>query len=67
MKPAIELKELLDKEHKEATSSPPPPVSMFALWQLLTLIFQVLLLEHPWQYIITHAWSHFTNLLLDQF
>ena len=58
----------MDKEHKEDTSPPPPPPnSLFALWQLLTLIFHLLRLEHPRQYISTHAWSHFTNLLLDHF
>ena len=54
----------MDKEHKEDTSSPPPS---HYFRSLATVNVKMLLLEHPWQYIITHAWSHFTNLLLDHF
>ena len=64
MKPAVEHKNLGIKNIKR-TLLPPPPSHYFR--SLATVNVKMLLLEHPWQYIITHAWSHFTNLLLDHF
>ena len=66
MKPAVELKNLWIKNIKRTLLPPPPPPSHY-FRSLATVNVKMLLLEHPWQYIITHAWSHFTNLLLDHF